>query len=186
MSAPPHIIWLHWVWEIHRKTVWKYPASSTSAPFILSVLCKAGSPQGQPISDYPTWLAALSVAMGEWVSMTSSLIGGDLSSEARSEVAGDQRREMLAYDWFMSDSLTQPGRQSRRKKQGVKVPLRCIALVALAMVIGFASFRISMIMIWLYAAAAVDSCGWNMWRSFVTTYKQMRYTFIIKFYYIIY
>lgn len=51
-------------------------------------------------------------------------------------MAEDQRREMLAYDWFMSDSLTQPGRQRRRKEKGVKVPLRCIQLVALAIVIG--------------------------------------------------
>jgi len=47
--------------------------------------------------------------------VTSSLIGGGLSSWVGSEVTEDQRREMLAYDWFMSDSLTQPGRQREER-----------------------------------------------------------------------
>lgn len=67
--------------------------------------------------------------------MTSSLIGGDLSSGAGSEVIEDWRREMLAYDWFMSDSLTQPGGHSRGEEHGVKVSLTCpIGLVPLIMV----------------------------------------------------
>lgn len=62
--------------------------------------------------------------------MTSSLIGGDLSSGAGSEVTEDQTTEMLAYDWFMSDSLTRPGGQRRREERGVKVAvIRCIGLV---------------------------------------------------------
>lgn len=77
-------------------------------------------------------------------------------------MAEDQRGEMLAYDWFMSDSLTQRGRQRRRKEKGVKVPLRCIQLVALAIVIGLVSFRISMIVIYLCAAVAICFWGWKM------------------------
>lgn len=60
--------------------------------------------------------------MGECFALTSSLIGGDLSSGAGAEVAEDQRREMLAYDWFMSDSLTESGSQRRaaeRRGQGM-------------------------------------------------------------------
>lgn len=47
----------------------------------------------------------------------SGLIGGDLSSGAGSEVTQDQRREMLAYDWFMSDSLTQTGGREEEKNK---------------------------------------------------------------------
>lgn len=61
------------------------------------------------------------MAMAECLGVTSTLIGEDLSSGAGSEVTEDQRREMLAYDWFMSDSLTQPGRQRRGEEQGFKV-----------------------------------------------------------------
>lgn len=130
--------------ERHRQTVWKYLVSSTSAPLILSALCKARPPQGQPISDYPTWLAALSVATGDQVSVTSGLIEGDLGLGAGSEVTEDQRREMLAYDWFMSDSLTQSAiGRVRGGEQRVKVSVVCcIGLVALETEIGFVSIRI--------------------------------------------
>lgn len=147
------------------KTVWKYPWGSTPAPLILSALCKAGSTQGEPISDYPRWLAALSAAMGECLAVTSSLIGGHLSSGAGSEVTEDQRKEMLAYDWFMSDSLTQPGRQSRRQGQGVKVShICCIGLVALAMVIGLDSIRISIILIITLCTALYTTAA--AWKSY--------------------
>lgn len=70
--------------------------------------------------------------MAERFAVTSSLIGGDPSSGAGSEVTQDQRREMLACDWFMSDSGTQTGGQTKRVEPGVKVSLVCsVGLVTL-------------------------------------------------------
>ncbi len=153
------------------ETAWKYPVSFSAAPLILSALCKAGSPQGQPISDYPRWLAALSAAMGECLAVTWSLIGGDLSSGAGSEVTEDWRREMLPYDWFMSDSRTQADRQEKKGTR-VKGSTCMFWLVVLVMVYGkfkiqFASDSSSSFGHWRTAEHA-NYCDTAAWKCKIT------------------
>lgn len=121
--------------------VWERQQDSVKIP------CKFHSNASHPVS--PLQGRVTSGSAHFWL---SQMIGGsvcchgwvphyDIKSywrrpEFRGGVRGDRR--LLAYDWFMTDSLTQPGRPRRTEEQGVKVSLvYCIGLVALALVILF-------------------------------------------------